>query len=366
MITRLLALSVVLLWGWNLPRAAQQQVGTETACPPQVPNSFCVLYRGDESFTSNIAFSADGQLIATAFVRDSWTNPVIRVWKVSGQLVYKLQGHISDISDVSFSPDGKLLASSSFGGVIKLWDVASGREIRTLKPSYGFNGAAMAFSPNGRLLASTACVDSRCEQEDIILWDLGSGAEVSRISMANELSKELVAHKIFQMAFASDELLIAKLPASITIWNVRTRRLIQLLFFASGYDMAVSPARQLVAAKSIDNIMIWRIPSGEEFSSIKEGEFGGVISLSFSPDGRFLAGGRKYFPNVQDKRFVQIWKVGDKTKGWQVARTLTIPLPEHGLLSTDFSLDGKLLAIRAFAYNKSEEIMQLWYVGDLR
>jgi WD40 repeat protein len=57
------------------------------------------------------------------------------------------------VFSVAFSPDGKLLASGSEDDTVKLWDVASGRELQTLRGHAG-NVSSVAFSPDGKLLAS--------------------------------------------------------------------------------------------------------------------------------------------------------------------------------------------------------------------
>src|SRR5438552_8007927 len=67
--------------------------------------------------------------------------------------IYVSTGHTSDVNSVAFSPDSKTLASGSRDATIRLWDVASGQEFKTLKGHLS-DVDSIAFSPDGKTLAS--------------------------------------------------------------------------------------------------------------------------------------------------------------------------------------------------------------------
>lgn len=109
------------------------------------------------------------------------------------------------------------------------------------------------------------------------------------------------------------------------------------------------------------------MPKGEKLG-ILHGGFGRV-GFSFSPNGRFFVGGEVSSYEVQGKRLVQIWKVGERIEEWKVARTLLVPVPDmikYTLKPAIFSPDGKLLAIHVASLAGSGGFVQLWYVGDLQ
>jgi parallel beta-helix repeat protein len=100
----------------------------------------------------------------------------IKLWDVAtGREVRTLTGHTDWVMSVAFSPDGRLLASGSWDNTIKLWDVATGSLVRTLT-GHTDDVNSVAFSPDGRLLASGS------DDKTIKLWDVASGSLVRTLS----------------------------------------------------------------------------------------------------------------------------------------------------------------------------------------
>ncbi|MBC7318837.1 PD40 domain-containing protein [Candidatus Bipolaricaulota bacterium] len=81
------------------------------------------------------------------------------------ELAALLTGHTEPVLSVAFSPDGSLLASGSWDGTIKLWNVATGEELRTLTGHTGYV-YSVAFSPDGKILASGS------DDGTVLLWDV--------------------------------------------------------------------------------------------------------------------------------------------------------------------------------------------------
>ena len=129
------------------------------------------------------ALSPDDRFVALGGLDDRRPNrqldPAIRIWELtSGQEVAKLQGHEARTRYLAFSPDGRWLASGCLGNNIKkeetirIWDMATGRELRRFEGHLGpITTVAFAFTADGRSLVCTR------GDATALVWDLTDLAE---------------------------------------------------------------------------------------------------------------------------------------------------------------------------------------------
>ena len=274
---------------------------------------------GYEARAESLAFSPDGTILANGGYR------TINLWNVAtGEHIKTLRGpnkankerlydHGEEVYNLTFSPDGTILASSNYNDTIKLWNVATGEYIRGLTGhAGGLSGevSSLAFHPDGTLLASGGNEYSYPDDYmDIHLWDVATGEHI----------KKFTKH------------------------------------IGIVYSLVFSPDGTILASGGSTNIHLWDVATGERIGMLEEHE-GFIHSLAFSHDGTTLAGG---YTSIGESVITgSLWNVAT---GEHIRMLTTIHKRygqyEHRCYRVSFNTDGATLASTDF---DSGGIVLLW------
>ena len=266
--------------------------------------------------------SAHGSFVFSRDLRQMLCSSGLSVWDMNGRQLSEDPEHGANW--VALSPDGSTLAAiDPLGGVefYRLPDPRdlTRRELIVHQRSHQDHGRAVAFSPDGRLLASAA--------EDILVWDVATQRKIARFEHAAI---------VWNVVFSPDGrwLVSTHADGAVLIWDVAERRRVANFNEHSGSVRAVAfaPDGKSVASASEDRtVTLWDVAHGRK-QAVLTGHTTRVTALSFSRDGRELASGD------QDGN-VRLWDLA-------AGRTrLTIEPPELvAAYALAMSPDGRMVA----------------------
>ena len=289
------------------------------------PRSFeTMLARGASSITA-VAFGS-GML---AWARtDAQRHNAIELWDVTThRVIHTIPTSNGIVRSLAFSPNGRLLASGSGGGAVWVWHVPDGRADRGsplfLQRHVAIN--TVAFSPKGLLAFNAA--------NGLLL-------------VGNPITRKLrpiraSTYPLFAVAFNHDGTRLASGgdDRTIRVWDVGTLHLVRALAGHTDavFALAFSPSSNLLASGSADNsIRIWNTSTGAPIGPAIIGHHGYVRTVAFSPDGLSLASGSA-------DGTVKLWDVGGGKRpgGVELEDTLGPIGYVNGVV---FSKDGNSLA----------------------
>jgi WD40 repeat protein len=252
-------------------------------------------YAWGDTDLKSVQFAPDGKTLALT------TNAgVVRIYDVvTGRPVRELAHEGSFVRSVAYSLDGKYLASSGWHEqAVRVWEAATGRLVYKIVPQDRDGEVhAVAFSPDGKLLATGSSgrgLDREKGEETIHLWDLATGQLVRKFRTGR--------YPVIYLAFTGNgKWLVSSAWRSregspIEVWDVATGKLIRDFpapqvngnNWRESVPIALTPDGKLLATAGADNeVVLWELATGARVRRLR-GHKGPVSALAFAPDGHTL------------------------------------------------------------------------------
>ena len=275
----------------------------------------------------SFSFSPDGKTLATGSV-----DRTVKLWDIStGKQIRTILGHGAWVSSVHWSADGRFLMSGDRDGLIKLWNMDA-KEVPVWPEQKAISLSATTFTPENELLAIGHASD-----RSLKLWNLTNGRVMADLGTAGT---------VMSATFSKDAALVAAaVTPEIRIYSV-AGRLISTLE-ASGVDVFSLEFSQdgtkLLSGDRRGNVIVSEVSSGRTERRLDSGNM--YYRAVFSPDGKLISSAD------QDGK-VRIWDVASA----RIINTLSGHTGVARLIC--FSPDGRLLATAG-----DDNTVRLWDVA---
>lgn len=244
----------------------------------------------------NLTFSKDGKYLAGAGF-----GGVIRIWNMeTGKIEKRLVGHAGGIYGTAFSPDGSLLASAGLDYTVRVWDLKKGKEIQVLN-GHEVLASDVEFSPDGKILASCGW------DKKIFLWNTSTWA----------LDKKLEGHE-----------------------NI----ILGIDFSADGKYLASCAGNNTVAVAD-NSIRIWEVATGNVVCKF-ENPTGQVNDIEFEDGGNLLF-------SCSNDGMAKIW---DITKCSEVVSLASVGVNDHVIVTPDFYYTASKDALSAISFRLGDKL----------
>jgi WD40 repeat protein len=378
------------------PAAKGDKPAADARAEVQVTLALQQLMAGgrEDRSSFSVALAADGKTLAA-----SGPNVIQLWQVADGKELARIEMPSGGLSGLLFSPDGRTLAGRAADGTLVLWSAETGKEVRRIKPAprprqdgvviiLGGREAdppGMAFTPDGKALAAAATdYDKQEAVHSVKLWDLASGKEIQRIKVPGgsgvsavavapggkvvasggggivhlcqaDTGKELHQFKtgdggVLALAFTPDgkTLAVRSRNQRVRLWETETAKELRQLVDAetnpragglanlvgfSGPEtraLAIAPDGKQVAAASGSTVRLWETATGKELP-LPDGHRRAPSSITLSGDGKSVIS----------------WGPDRVVRRWEAAtgKSLGTFAAPPGTTAAAFTADGRTVAL---------------------
>jgi WD40 repeat protein len=287
---------------------------------------------GGHAAVTGVAFSPGGKILAAAAA-----NGTVRIQRISSRPqigpTISTPSH-GGVTGAAMSPDGAVLAVAE-GRNVWLRSMATHKLISPPMPgvnaanAQGLGPNVLAFSPNGATLAFVSTVDN---DTAIRFWDIATKHQIGR--PISNLSG------VAAVAFSPNGKILASggYGQTALLWNAKTHQRIGVRMqvgngFSLAQAVAFSPDGNILAVAAGDQIRLWNVATQQPDGAIIIAGHGGDSAIAFSPNGQLLA-------TADADGTVRLWDVATQQ---QIGPPMT-PSKAGGVYAVAFSPNGKLLA----------------------
>ena len=253
-----------------------------------------------------MVFSSDGVTLATG----SWDGTV-KLWDITTRVNFATLGHGDKVLSVAFSSDDTTLASGTEAGTVKLWDVETERDIATFRHTSGVH--SVSFSSDGAILATGS------RDRTVKLWDVATRQNIATFEEHTAGVNSVVFSPVDATLLAT-----GSWDRTVKLWDVEMQQDIATLEgHTSGISSVVfsSDGSTLATGSWDGTVKLWDITTRVNFATLGHGDK--VLSVAFSSDDTTLASGT-------EAGTVELWDTSG-LMGVRLEATAEIDIPDPNL-----------------------------------
>ncbi len=314
----------------------------ETPAPADLPPGVRLwrTLRGHTGPIGRIAWSPNGRLLASPSV-----DGTVRLWDVErGACVNTLEGNRLGLLCTAFHPFRHLVVGGGNDGTVLLWDTDSGRHVRTLA-GHARRVNAIAFQPDTDTLASVST------DRTMRLWDAAGGGLLRTIGELGDSPLACAFHP------GGTAVAVGTATGAVTMWEPRNRTKVATLrpHQSLVLDVAFHPDGRVLASASQDHtIALWDV-EGRTLLRTLEGHTRSVKAVAFASDGSLLA-------SISGDNTIRLWRCDT----WEPVATIAQPVPNKQLIGLAFHPTAPVLAAGGVQAASGDDVVACWELDVAR